>query len=66
MYMIHVRPYEDPIINRLETFNEIIILVCCYHLLFFIDGNIEIKMKFMAGWSLDLLILVQFLFNSYI
>ena len=62
-YLIIVRPFDDSTINRLEIFNEVIILVCCYHLLFYTDANISIPMKYLAGWSLDLLIILQFFFN---
>ena len=56
-FLIKVKPFEDSILNLLEGFNEIIILVCTYHLLFFIDGNVSNRMKYMGGWSLDLLII---------
>jgi len=38
-YMIIAKPFDEAHFNYLETFNEIIILVCCYHLLFFSDAN---------------------------
>ena len=66
MYLIHVKPFEEPKFNYLEIFNEIVILVCCYHLLFFIDANIDTQMKYLAGWSLDLMIILQFFINIFI
>ena len=45
-YMISVKPFEDPFLNRLETFNEAIILICSYHLLFFSEANPDFKLKY--------------------
>ena len=66
LYIIIVKPFEIPKLNFLEGFNEFVILVCTYHLFFFMDGNIDSSTKYLAGWSLDLLIIAMFLINSVI
>jgi hypothetical protein len=45
-YMISVKPFEDPFLNRLETFNEAIILIGSYHLLSFSEANPDFKLKY--------------------
>ena len=62
-YHIQIRPFEEPFLNKLEIFNEFIILICCYHMLLFSEANSDFTIKYSAGWSLDVLIIVQFLFN---
>ena len=52
--------------NLLEIFNEGIVIVCNYHLLIFVNPGISMELKYRAGWSLDLIIIVQFIFNCYI
>lgn len=66
VYIMVSRPFEKPYMNTLELLNETMILVCCYHLLFFSDANLDLRLRYLAGWSLDLLIIVQFLFNVVI
>jgi hypothetical protein len=53
-------------VNRLEIFNEAIVMLCIYHLFFFVDFSMSSKLKYLAGWSLDLIIILQFLLNTYI
>ena len=62
-YSIYERPFENPAINKLETFNELMTLVCCYHLLFFSEANPYYILKYQTGWGLDILILLQLLIN---
>jgi hypothetical protein len=66
IYLGAAKPYEDPKVNRLELFNECIVMLCNYHLFFFVDPSMSSKLKYLAGWSLDLIIILQFLLNSYI
>ncbi len=37
MYLMLLKPFEDPQVNKIEVFNEIVVMICNYHLLFFID-----------------------------
>jgi hypothetical protein len=66
IYLIAAKPYEDSKVNKLETFNEGIVMICNYHLLVFVDRNVSTQVKYTAGWSLDLIIVMQFILNCYI
>jgi hypothetical protein len=42
MYLMVIKPFINPRENKLETFNEIIVMICNYHLLFFVDETVSI------------------------
>lgn len=63
-YIIKVQPFESPGLNRLEVFNEFIVLSCLYHLLMFSDGlNGSDHLLYNIGWSMDILLILQFCLN---
>lgn len=66
LYLITTKPYEDSKVNNLEIFNELVIMVCNYHLIIFTEPTVSAKLKYMAGWSLDITIMFQFALNCYI
>jgi hypothetical protein len=37
IYLIYVKPFQEPLLNRLEIFNELCILCTVYHLIIFSD-----------------------------
>ena len=37
-YLIKVKPFESSLVNGLEIFNEVIIIICLYHMLFFTEA----------------------------
>jgi len=37
MYLMSVRPFVDPLMNRMEIMNEIFIMAAAYHMLIFTD-----------------------------
>jgi hypothetical protein len=37
IYTIYVKPFEMPLLNNMETFNECCIIVATYHLFYFTD-----------------------------
>ncbi len=37
-YILTVRPFEEKSLNKMEVFNEAIIMVCLYHMLIFTQG----------------------------
>ena len=37
MYLLRYRPFEEPKNNRLEIFNEAMVLIAGYHFIFFTD-----------------------------
>ena len=61
-FIIKTKPFEATFTNRIETISEGMIIVITYHLLFFSNPSIGIHTRYKGGWSLDLLIIVQFLF----
>ena len=64
VYLIKVRPFDLMIINRLELFNEFIVLGSLYHMLVFTEGLIgDQNVVYNVGWSMNLLLLLQFLVN---
>ena len=66
-YIAGVRPYEDQLSNKLELFNEYVILACLYHMLLFTEALTDDEQTlFNIGWSLVLLFGFQFFLNTSI
>ncbi|TNV74823.1 hypothetical protein FGO68_gene10275 [Halteria grandinella] len=65
-YMIAVRPFRERLLNYLEIMNEVFVLCSSYHLLIFTDWVGEPNFQYLMGWSLNLLLILQFLLNSAI
>jgi hypothetical protein len=40
-FIVYVRPFEQPLLNNMEIFNECSILVAAYHLFAFTDFVVE-------------------------
>ena len=50
--------------NGIEFFNELIVLGSLYHMMIFTEGvTQDSKILYDVGWSMDLLLLFQFLVN---
>lgn len=68
IYTVSVRPFEEPLLNRVEIFNELCILVSSYHLIVFTDfmpsGNEGIQEK--AGYTMIGVTLLNVLINTLI
>jgi hypothetical protein len=75
-YLMRVRPFRSvPAIQSLEEFNELMVLLGCYHLVVFSDlgsgiGSSESGealdlegLKYTYGWSLDMLITAKLTVN---
>lgn len=57
-------PFADHAQNVLELINETLILLCCYHLLSFIDGaGLDPQTRYSVGWSMNTLLVAQFSLN---
>ena len=52
MFIIHVGPWKDRGLNRVEILNEITILAVQYHLFFFTDWANSIETKNLFGKSM--------------
>lgn len=46
LFLIMVKPLKDPLLNRLEIFNEACLLVSSYHLFAYVSGP-----SVYVGWS---------------
>ena len=47
-----VRPFESPLLNKLEIFNELCIMVAAYHLFIFTQYVDDQEMQYNVGWSM--------------
>ena len=63
IYDVHVKPFEQPLLNKLEFFNELSILVAAYHLPLFTDFVDDRTTHYFAGWSLILFVICNILVN---
>ena len=52
IYIIEVKPFTIPLMNKLEVFNEICVIVCCYCLLMLSDMVADGVIRFNIGWFL--------------
>jgi hypothetical protein len=50
-YMINVMPYTDNLLNGIEIFNELSLLVTSYFLLSFTDWVGEPEFRYTIGWT---------------
>lgn len=54
IYLLHVKPFEDPFINRLEIFNECMLMIGAYHILvFFFYHRLIIRGSYSSWFFLD-------------
>lgn len=52
IYDVLVRPFEQPVLNRLEIFNELCILAAAYHLYAFTDNVDDPLVQEKVGWAI--------------
>jgi hypothetical protein len=43
IYIAYCKPFKLSMMNKLEMFNELTILTCCYHMLTFTDWTPDVK-----------------------
>lgn len=63
VYMMVVKPLEDPSANHMEIFNESMILVVNYHLFLFHFFNDDPTSAYTVGWSCILIMITMMLVN---
>jgi len=51
-YLVSVKPFEQPILNRIEIMNEVTVLVASIHLFVFSDFVEDPQRQYLMGWSL--------------
>ena len=52
IYMVSVKPIADKQQNRIETFNEFTIMLCCHCVNCFLNLDIPIETRDIIGWAL--------------
>lgn len=56
IYVTLAKPFADPVLNRLEVFNEFSILIASYHLILFTDYvsgfDDTLEFQYFSGWSM--------------
>jgi hypothetical protein len=52
VYITAVRPFELPLMNRMEIFNEFCVLLAATHLFWFTDFVPDPEIQYLYGWSL--------------
>jgi hypothetical protein len=66
MYNKLARPFENPLLNRLEIFNELCIIGSVYHLFVFTQYVDDVILQYNAGWSMIALTIVNIVVNMAI
>lgn len=51
IYLSTVKPFESRFLNRLEIFNECIVLIASYHLFIFTKFTSDPNTQYQVGWS---------------
>lgn len=63
MFYVGVRPHYFQTRIYIEVFNELMILVACYHLICFSEFNLDIRAQYYAGFSYIGVILIVIIVN---
>jgi len=66
LYTLQVRPFKFEVLNRMEIFNEGIILTLSYMVWGFSDYQDSPEGKFETGWVYCLIIIICIIFNILI
>lgn len=71
LYLIIVKPFEEPLMQQLEIFNEVCTLALVYVMICFSDWNLNLEITehyydiaFMVGMAVNLLVHVYFLIKA--
>ena len=71
LYLVIVKPFEEPLMQQLEIFNEVCTLALVYVMICFSDWNLNIELTehyydiaFMMGMAINLLVHVYFLIKA--
>ena len=52
IYLAKVKPFESRLLNRVEIFNECIVLIASYHLFMFTKFTSDPDTQYQVGWSM--------------
>jgi hypothetical protein len=65
-YLISYKPYNDKLLNAIEIFNEICLLVGSYVLISFSDILLDANAKYNGGWLISSIIIFNLLVNQIV
>ena len=63
IYVGYFRPFEIPLINKIELFNESVTIICTYSLICFSAFVPDASTRYLCGWVLIGLVSFLVLFN---
>lgn len=66
VYIVYVKPFEQSLLNKLEIFNEICILLESNHLYLFTYFVSDPYLQYYAGWSIVAITLINIFVNMLI
>ena len=61
-----VKPYPSPMLNKLETCNEIGVILVCYHMLLFTSFVPDPLLRYQIGYSCYAVTVFIILINMYV
>ena len=65
IYLQWYRPFSDKRQNRREIFNEVCLALSAYHLIIFSDFVDDVETKYLYGWSVSAVMLLNALKNCF-
>jgi hypothetical protein len=66
MYITYVKPFEIPLLNYMEVFNEVCVLIATYHLFLFTDFVPDPELRYSIGWSIIGVTIVNIIVNMLV
>lgn len=61
--VVYIRPHTDNNVLRLEIFNEVMLMMSCYHMFCFTEFNVDDLMKYSMGHSYVFFVTITFFIN---
>jgi hypothetical protein len=66
IYITYVKPFEIPLLNYMEVFNEVCVLIATYHLFLFTDFVPDPELRYTIGWSIIGVTLINIIVNMLV
>eukprot|EP00347_Sterkiella_histriomuscorum_P014104 403362154 len=64
MFIVWVKPFDNVKLNNMEMFNELCILLCCYHMITFTNYLNDVDIQYNLGWTMIFVSLLNILVNA--
>jgi len=66
-YLLHFKPYDDPINQRLQVFNELVVYFCCYiSVVLLLILSADAILAFFLGWVMIVAVVFNIVFNMWL